>query len=89
MTLITIYPNAPIYRCLSTDISGDMVAGASYKGAVLNTTDDNKWYVIGDDLKLTEYTIPVTSSGGSSSVDQGTSSQTETNPFHLIHRVLF
>jgi hypothetical protein len=58
MTLKLISPNSePTFIALSTDISGSKILGASLIGKTVFTTDDNKWYIIKEDLTLKEYVI--------------------------------
>jgi hypothetical protein len=54
MTVIQIPFDAPKFIINTTDISGSMVEGVSYKGAMVYDIDAKKWYVVKDDLKLGE-----------------------------------
>lgn len=44
--------NYPAFLALSTDISASKIAGASFVGKTVYTTDTMNWYIIGSDLTL-------------------------------------
>ena len=54
MALVFIPDRAPSYMALSTDISASKIAGASYIGATVYTTDTKLTYVVMPDLTLVE-----------------------------------
>ena len=82
MSLIYIPSAAVTYQCLSTDISGSKVNGASYKGANLYCTDTQIWYRVLDDLTITPLVNPpsiVTISGSNIDIENCTFSGSITN----------
>lgn len=80
MTLTYVSDEAtPSYVALSTDIVDGKIEGAGLVGRLVFTTDDGKWYVIGDDLVLAPYALPITLSGDVNvgAVNQGSASLTQ------------
>lgn len=71
--------NTPNYTCIASDIDGDnKVAGASKIGNTILSTDDGAWYIIGGDLALINYALPI--SAGPITIDtvaQGNASATQ------------
>lgn len=51
--------NKPNYIALSTDIVASKIDGASRIGNTVYTYDDKAWYIIEDDLTLSQYVDPV------------------------------
>lgn len=63
MALTFIPGSVGSYQCLSTDIVGGKVAGASYIGADLFVIDTQKWYRVLPDKTLAPLTTNVSGSG--------------------------
>jgi hypothetical protein len=64
MTLIFIAENSsPNYIALSSDISGGQITGASMVGGTVLLTDTGAWKIIGADLSLIDYVLPVSGGG--------------------------
>ncbi len=71
--------NTPNYTALSSDINGDnKIPGASRIGNTVLTIDNGNWYIIGSDLVLNNYALPI--SAGPITIDtvaQGNASSTQ------------
>jgi hypothetical protein len=64
----------PEYYCLSTDVTSGCVIGASTKGSKVFFTDTGTWWLIGDNLKLIPYALPIAvSNSGSAPAHSGSS----------------
>jgi hypothetical protein len=72
MALTFIPYNAGSYQCLSTDISGSKVTGASYKGADLFVLDIGLWYRVQEDLTLVPMSVSTVTIAPSTNVMGGT-----------------
>ncbi len=65
--------STPTYIATSDDVVDSKIAGANLIGKTVYITDIKSWYVIGKDLNLLEYTLPVNLTGDITvgTVDQG------------------
>ncbi len=75
MTVVNLgQSNVPNFICNTIDIVNSMVSGASRIGGTVLDVQTGLWYVIQNDLTLTDYTLPVSFNGNIDigAVDQGT-----------------
>jgi hypothetical protein len=83
----------PTFVCLSTDIIGNALPGASLVGATIFCTDNSEWHIILPDLSLAEYVLPVNISLagnvviGKISVDQPLTDSIALSPYYAIQSV--